>query len=295
MVRRVEAVRMARWMRSKADQEATNAFRDTSTPPILVYQMGKVGSSTVFASLKEAGVRNSILQLHFLSGDLRRLRKAHIRVGIDPPPYHIFLGEAVRRELLTRPGFPCKVISLVRDPIARVVSDLFQNPEFAAERLKTVDNTVDGKKAQSFLKQEFMKPDIFKYLNEWFDRELKEVFGIDVYSEPFSVDSGFVVYRRKNVEALIIRTESLSEEGPEAISEFLKLDGPLVLKQINVREVSEEAAVYKRVLEEFRLNRATCREIYANNKSVKHFYSKSMIEEFVSRCSESQQAGNSSR
>ena len=63
MVRRVEAVRMARWMRSKADQEATNAFRDTSTPPILVYQMGKVGSSTVFASLKEAGVRNSIVKI----------------------------------------------------------------------------------------------------------------------------------------------------------------------------------------------------------------------------------------
>ncbi len=271
----------AMWMRIRAEREARSAFSRPAAPPILIYQMGKVGSTTVYKSLSGAALPNSILHLHFLSEDLAKYRKKLKQEGAGPPPYHVFLAEAVRKALAGNSLSPIKIISLIRDPIACVVSNLFQNLYSARDAVMTGD-VIGPEKARRYLYRELADPNTFRYTNEWFDRELKRVFDIDVFAQPFPVDVGHTVYRKAHAEALIIRLEDLSRRGATAIAQFLSLRKPLILRPGNVREKTKEAEIYRRVLEEILLDPALCREIYSS-RLVKHFYSEPLVEQFISR------------
>jgi hypothetical protein len=274
--------------RNKKDawRQAELAFSDPATPPILIYQMGKVASSTVYKSLAEASLTNSILQIHFLSNDLPEHRETIKEAGIDPPPFHIFLGEALSEAISKHPASPINIISLVRDPVAFVVSDIFQNPYFASESIKTDEGKIDPVKALDYIERELRKPETFSYVYEWFDRELKTVFGIDVFARPFPTEDGYGVYSNGKVRALVIRLEDLSERGPKAMQEFLSLKEPLVLKQSNVRAETEEADTYREVMGKLSLSPSLCREIYSSS-FVKHFYNEELISKFISKWTKS--------
>lgn len=268
-------------MKIKAVQEAKRAFIAANTPPVLIYQMGKVGSSTVYNSLIHAAIPNPVLHLHFLSEDIAKHKMTFKNAGIYPV-YHLVLGEAVRKMLLEKPGFPCKIISLVRDPIAFVISDLFQNPYFSSDDVMSDNGAIDEAKATQYLDRELKKPKTFSYVDQWFDRELNRVFDIDVFAEPFPVDIGYCVYKKANVEVLVIRLEDLTQKGPKAIADFLNLEKHLVLEQRNVRNESRESSSYHRVLRRLRLNEVTCRTIYSS-RFVKHFYNEEMISQAITK------------
>ena len=264
----------------KASSEAKFAFSNPNYPPIIIYQMGKVGSSTVHKSLMCASVSNPIFHLHFLSQDITKHRQTHKKAGISPSPYNFYLGEAIRKQFDKNQGFPVKIISLVRDPIAFIISDLFQNPNFAGESILNDRGSIEPKKASKYIDHKLRDPNAFTYIYEWFDRELKAVFDIDVFATPFPSETGYAVYSKTNVEAMVIRLEDLSEKGPKAIADFLSLDAPLVLKQSNIRTNSKENKVYRQVRESVSLTYSVVEKIYSS-KFVKHFYNETLINEFI--------------
>ena len=102
--------------------KAANTLRSQLPNPVLVYQMGKVGSSTVSASLRSAGIKN--LHVHFIGEHWSKAIQHH-RTGENTLPQHLYLGRVLRYWLnvTTR---PIKVITLVRDPVARKISSVFQ-------------------------------------------------------------------------------------------------------------------------------------------------------------------------
>lgn len=53
-----------------AEFEAIRVTSNTKYPLIIVYQMGKVGSRSVYRSLKKCGLPNSIVFVHSLSEDV---------------------------------------------------------------------------------------------------------------------------------------------------------------------------------------------------------------------------------
>lgn len=269
------------YLHIKAAFEARRAFFHSERPLILVYQMGKVGSSTVYNSLRDMGLPNSIHHVHFLSVDLLKYRKAHERAGIFPAPYHMFMGEALRKNIGKRRGFPVKIISMVRDPIALVVSALFENTHLYKELSVPDDREIDPHIAINLLENFFNDPDNFSYVYEWFDKELKEVFDIDVFATPFPIDTGYAYYTKNNVSALVIRTENLSINGAVAIANFLNLKKPLDLQPRNVRSAGGgKAEAYQKVLSKLCINQELCRKIYAS-RFVRHFYTDEMIDEFI--------------
>ena len=270
----------------RAKREVAFAFSNPDNPPIMIYQMGKVGSSTVYRSLLDASIPNSVFHLHFLSDDLPKHRGFLKQAGIYPPPYHIYLGEATQKLLNKHQDFPIKIISLVRDPIAFIISNIFQNPSFAEESIQTDTGLIDPQKASKYINGKLSNPQEFTYIYEWFNKELKTVFGIDVFAEPFSLETGYAVYSKANVEVLVIRLEDLSEKGPKAISDFLKLENPLVLKHNNSRDNSKDKEAYQEVQKSVSLSLSTCKKIYSND-FVKHFYNESMINTFLSKWTKS--------
>lgn len=266
--------------RIAAEREARRAFSRSQAPPILIYQMGKVGSATVYRSLQQAALPNPVLHLHFLSGDLPEHRETHIRAGVYPPPYHIYLGEAVRRLLNKNPHLRCKIITLVRDPIAFVVSNLFQNPQFIDELSLDKHGYLEAGRAVEHLHEVLRREETFRYVYQWFDKELKRVFSIDVFSVPFPRDTGYAFYRANTAEALLIRLEDLSQRGPTILAEFLDAGERIELFKGNVRK----EAHYDAAIKQLHLDRSLCREIYSS-QFVRHFYDEEMIQRFIEKWS----------
>ena len=266
----------------RAKREAAFAFSNPGAPPVLIYQMGKVGSSTVYRSLLAASLPNSIFHLHCLSDDLITQRSNLKKAGVYPPPYHIYLGEATQKQLNEHPDFPIKIISLVRDPIALKIFDIFQNPSFTEESIQTDTGLIDSQKASKYINNTLSNSQGFPYIYEWFNKELKTVFDIDVFAQPFPLEAGYAVYSKANVEVLLIRLEDLSEKGPKAISDFLKLENPLDLKRNNSRDNSKDKDAYHEVHKSISLSLSTCKQIYSSD-FVKHFYNESMINTFLSK------------
>ena len=62
--------------RLNARKRVKVAFTYPEKPVVLIYQMGKVGSSTIRKSLENTEVSDQVLSLHFLADDLtERLKK----------------------------------------------------------------------------------------------------------------------------------------------------------------------------------------------------------------------------
>lgn len=267
-----------------AEREARAAFAHPDRPPILVYQMGKVGSSTIYRALQQAALPNRVLHLHFLSDDLVKYREFQLKAGNYPLPYHIYLGESVQRIIRKKSQISCKIISLVRDPIAFVVSNLFHNPQFAQENLLDRSGMMDVAKTGQYLTNILEKENTFDYVYNWFDRELKTVFDIDVFSRPFPREDGYAVYHHNTVAALIIRLEDLSNKGSEVLTRFLATPQVIRLEAQNTRAESRYGYVYLSLLHTIKIESSVCRRIYSHKFS-RHFYDDDMIERFVERWS----------
>ncbi|MCA9564735.1 MAG: hypothetical protein KC561_14665 [Myxococcales bacterium] len=264
--------------RISAECRVAWAFNPALRPPVLVYQMGKVGSSTVLATLQGRLPRRRALQVHFLSGELPQIAAFMREHGNEVLPDHIFLGEAIRRREIV----DCPVVSLVRDPISHVVSDLFQNPEFANARVRRATGEFDVEAVHSYLNGELRKKSTFEYINTWFDRELRQVFGIDVFSSAFDTENGFTVYTAGRCRALVVRTEDLSSAGPQALKGFLGLGKPPTIRQANERAKGTGASEYKQVRKMLKLEREVIERIYQSRFS-RHFWSPDQLERMVTR------------
>lgn len=144
--------------------------------PILVYQMAKVGSTSVCRSLREAGYNP--LHIHSLTRD----GKYHN--GQVEPPKHYYT-ENLLRLYLKCTNHRLKVIFLVRDPIARRVSARFQWPICREYVFDSVEETRRG------LVEHFSRPGGLEYEFRWFDREVKEMLSVDVMEEKFNRTDGY--------------------------------------------------------------------------------------------------------
>jgi hypothetical protein len=104
---------------------------------ILVYTMGKVGSSTVYQTLRANNVSQIIYHLHFLSQEnIVRISEKYKRAGIPQKRVkirqllrgdidHLTASKALNNIPHARRWY---IVSLVRDPVSTFLSHVFQNP-----------------------------------------------------------------------------------------------------------------------------------------------------------------------
>jgi hypothetical protein len=174
------------------------------------------------------------------------------------------------------------VVSLVRDPIARQVSGVFQSPDFASVSLRDRSGCFDVDRVVAYLEECFLTAPPGHGADSWFDEELGTVFGVDVFAQPFPRERGYTILREKRARVLLLRVEDLDRTLGPALCEFLDLPKEPAIVRSNVRGHSGDAAEYARVLERFRLPREIVDEIYAR-RLVRHFYTEEMIARFARR------------
>ena len=245
--------------------------------PILIYQMGKVGSSSVYRSLKHAGIPNSIFHVHQLSdkGIERKEKwlKYHNALDIPWVVEDLLYIKKFKESIETnRSKFQWKIITMTREPISVKLSAFFENIEvyghevFDPPKKINIDKTIDY-----LMRNTFGVYDVEKdYYCTWFDEELKTVFGIDVYTVPYDFTRGYSIITKENVSVLVMRLEDMGRSFQQAMAYFLKVPNIELIKD-NTADRKSYWNEYRTVLEKIVISAEVFDLIYSS-RYARHFY-----------------------
>ena len=248
--------------------------------PIIVYQMGKVGSSSMYWSFDALRLNAPVYHLHYLNGmdEMEAWIRKTLRVNRRELKM-VELARKLRREIERGTAPRYHLVSLVRAPVPRNLSTYFHNvdsyfPNFV-ERIQARTLRV------SELGDYFVN--VFRETTpeRWFDEQVREVFGIDVYATPFSRERGYQIYENDKARLLVLRLEDLNRVVAAAMREFLNIPD-FVLVPANAGENKTYGGLYKEFLAQLRLPREYIKATDAT-RYARHFYNESELAASVAR------------
>lgn len=260
-----------------------------------MYQMGKVGSSTVKASLRAAMPERIIYHVHALTEPELAFAEETFRENWSERPanpHTLWESQHLLETLRSsdRAAESRQIVTLVRDPIARNVSAFFEIMDVQLgfgyeERLRAVGLTEVVGELERFFWEEFPDHDLPL---RWFDDQIKGVFGIDVFERPFDRARGYDIYENDaGVRLLVLKLERLSECVGAAMKEFLGLE-TFELVPKNVGEEKYYTDAYRRFLERVTVPEPYLDRMYGS-RLARHFYEPEELAELRSgwsRCAD---------
>jgi len=268
-----------------------------SGPPVLIYQMGKVGSKTIRKSLRDLNLDMSIHHVHFLAPDriekIEKDRRKYLgteKVGLLKHVWlYQYLAKQIARGLSDKKW---KVVTLTREPVARNISTFFENldvePLDAGQRYR-IQSDYYG--FETVLRMEDLDELIHLFFAklyhdrplQFFDEEIRAVFGIDVFSSEFPIARGYNIYEGERADVLLIRLEDLNDCAADAFKGFLNIDG-FTLLDTNVGSQKGYAPIYTKFKDSIALPESYLERMYTS-KYARHFYSEEEIARFRARWS----------
>lgn len=283
-------------------------------PVICIHQVGKVGSTSVLKTLNHFLPGEKIHQTHGLSEHqmldaiIRWLDRSRRNPGFKPSPNLLSSIEVS--------GYLCGgtaqrdwyLLSLVRDPIGRNVSAFFQNlhlvwvhqlplaaREICARILRKKAGDIAGedeiREVAKALAALFHQQYFQQFLDRWFEDEMRGVFGIDVFSEPFSSERGYQIYQKDRVRLLLLRIEDFANGFEPGLRDWLAgspwehaLDAKedLELKRANEAGNKRYALLYRQFMEELTFEPDVVKREYSS-RTARHFYSDAERDRFAAR------------
>lgn len=242
--------------------------------PVFIYTMGKVGSSSIANTLRRYEIPevqpHSLVYTkkgsYFVCPNLTVLERAFYATKTMLMKFKVFML-LMKYKLLSR---EIRIISITRDPVSRNISAFFEQHQY-----------ILNKEIDRFAPEELIEK-FWRYANHdapliWFDRELKKVFDIDVFSEPFPWDKGYKIYKKSNIRCLVIRMEDLAK-SESVIADFLSLPS-FSLMPTNRAEKKAYSSAYSNFKEKVAIPEEYINKMY-NSKYTRHFYSDSEITKF---------------
>jgi hypothetical protein len=272
--------------------------------PILIYQMGKVGSSSIRNSLFRC--QDPRTRLVLMSHEYFPIRdRDPDRIDIEPAyrdmlereiahEQRVYQEFSLRKKLgwrfrekfyaeriykaYVRSQHPLRVITLVREPVANNVSMFFQLlDQYISTDSEISDYDIDE------LVGIFVENYAHARPLTWLDAEIKTHFGIDVFQNPFPVHQGYTVISQGRISLLVLRCELDDRTKAQAIADFLGLD-EFDLVRSNVASDKSYARQYAEFKQRIRIPPALLDQMY-NSKFARHFYSEEELEQFRARWS----------
>lgn len=245
------------------------------TAPLVLFQMGKVGSSTLSASLNQYNFDVPVVTCHTLTDFDAQAKFIQTHAADPTHPLRVLERNRRRRELLFSGRWKkFNVISMARLPIRRTVSAFFEhwsttNPEFQAR-------SAAGAQSVEFLVDEFLNHYFHNTADAWFDAQMRPVFNIDVFQEPFDHARGYQICQSKTNRLLVMRLEDLRRVVTPAMQEFLNIPN-FTLTAANISETKGYGEIYKQFVEQARLPHEYVERMH-NTRYARHFYSKQELD-----------------
>lgn len=240
---------------------------------ILIWQPGKVGSTSIAKSLEKERIHYS--HLHCLSFVNWLDVGIHNSYGIQ----HHWENKPIKGLEIIRNAEKVKIISLVRDPIARSLADYFEG--LGRLYCKYEDTNVDiFQDINNFIEKEAGVGES-GYIFEWFNHEIKEFLDIDIYEYDFDKEKGYQVIKKDNIEILLIKTERLTS-CEEILGRFVGVEG-FRLIQDNVGNQKIYKFVYDEVKQMIKVPDDILDFYYRGNKCMDHFYTEVEKKKFIQK------------
>ena len=225
-------------------------FKSKLAPPVFIYQMGKVGSMSIFDSLRKQ-YKGIAIHSHSFS-------KEH-----STPLVRKLYQHSIEK------GKPLKVISPIREPIGRNVAAFFENfEEITGEKYESSAFKLDE------LKTFFLERYNHSIPLKWFDNHILSNFGIDVYATPFP-EEGYAIYQKDNIELLVIKINLPDEIKSNVLAEFTGLE-KFTLFPSNIGHNKEYASTYRDFVNNVKFPEAYLNSM-CDSKYFSHFYSPEAI------------------
>jgi len=240
--------------------------------------MGKVGSSTIYYTLKENGIPATHVHV-LLPSNLDWVRKDCAAKGVPAPDDRF--RRAVADQIQKRRK-KVRIITLVRDPVSQNFSSFFQNFERES-----------GKKVRKGEQTNFNVDEIVEQYRRdypkataigFFDNELGASTGIDVYRSPFPHKNGYQIIEEGPISLLILRVDAPDSDKVRAINEFL---GTQIqeLKQKNISSEKAYSDLYAQFKKKLKLPRTILSELL-DSKYCGHFFTDEEREDLLERWAE---------
>jgi hypothetical protein len=231
-----------------------------ATPPVLVYTASKVASSAVTHMISAANIR----EIH-----AAMRRRGLGLVGKDMDDLED-LGLALADEII-KPRRRARVVSLVRDPVARNISFYFQTLDMLWQQERAHERfTVEQ------LLEEFHQRFRHERGVDWFDVEFKPVLGMDVYEHPFPQREGFLRIDSGPYEVLLMRHDLDDRLKEKCLADLIRVPS-VTLTPMNVGAEKSYSEAYR----EF-LSRVVLPEDYVDrmlgSKYARHFFDPEELE-----------------
>jgi hypothetical protein len=242
-----------------------------SRTPTFVYQMGKVGSSTVVRTLERLREPSPVVHVHSLNSSKVREDVEALRESLGYLREHVITSLTLVRKQLDWRRFPCKVITLTREPVGRAVSFAFQDWKRQLPEVSSLDELRSEQMVE--LVMEKLKPGS-PHANpkKWFEGELKSVFGVNVLTTPYDFEQGYVVIRSGPVDVLVIRMEDLNRSLQAGLAELYDLDHQDIrMRNANVGSAKKYADLLSQVKEQLTLPPSVSERVFTTDYAM-HFY-----------------------
>ena len=189
-----------------------------SRPIVLVYQMGKVASSSIYHSLKKYPQHCHTFHTHILTAKRIEAKVAKRSISLFNPDWRIQRSKDLLRNII-EPGHPAKVITLVRDPFARSISSFFEISSSVSKA------PLDPVAAMHYLESAFFEETNLLHPDYWFDKEFNHALRLDIFDYPFNPEQGWLRFSKSPYEVLVLSIDLPDKEKAEQISKFVDIPG----------------------------------------------------------------------
>lgn len=260
------------WIRRSAIEARVGWNRIAGKSPVILFQMAKVGSTSLWHAMEDAG--QIVYFVHSMeSSHSDWLASEAMDLMGHKRAYHLVRGDVIYKRIVL-PGRPARYISLTRDPVARNLSSFFQ---IYVEQPKAFGPTPPLERIFELFFDRFRHNRPI----EFFDSEYKGMLGIDVYAKPFDPAKGFVEIAKGPARVLILRLESGPSVIEKATAQFLGIPG-LTLPHKNESRQKPLGGLYQRFVSEIKLPDEYVERLI-NAKYTRHFYSDQERERMADR------------
>ena len=242
----------------------TKIFKES---PIIILTPGKVGSSSVYRSIRKQ-LTNPVFHVHSLQQcHVLNSIKFH-KVNNISIPLHLIISKNLIKKLDSFDG-KVYVISIVREPISRMISSYFQNIERYDQNYDFSQIAKTNEKAVKKLKNHLL--DSVSYYDNWFETELKSNFGIDIYTDFKEKNDRTFYYKKDNISLLLMRMEDLNRDFSYCSKKFLRLKSEIKLLDSNLGSQKKYFEAYKMLKKELQVEASLNKKI-RSTKFFKTFY-----------------------